>query len=107
MSKESWRKARKEDPSIVKVIACLDVLQRPSSKTLRTENPEVKLLLREWNKFEFKDGTVNRRCFDRGDEIFQLILPMQYRDKALHGLHDEVGHLGHERVLVKSCAGQG
>ncbi|KAI3356510.1 hypothetical protein L3Q82_017717, partial [Scortum barcoo] len=88
MTKECWYKAQREDPSIRKVISLLDGEWKPIFKTVSTEKPEVKLLLREWNRLE-----LHRRCFD------QLVLPAQYRDRALRGLHDEVGHLGPERVL--------
>lgn len=99
MTKECWHKAQREDPSIRKIIAFLDCARKPSFKTVSTEEPEVKLLLREWNRLEQRDGILYRRCYDRGDIIYQLVLPAQYRERALHGLHDEVGHLGPERVL--------
>uniref|UniRef100_A0A8C6M880 Gypsy retrotransposon integrase-like protein 1 n=1 Tax=Nothobranchius furzeri TaxID=105023 RepID=A0A8C6M880_NOTFU len=36
---------------------------------------------------------------DKGHEVAQLVLPECFRDRAMYGLHDEVGHLGVERVL--------
>lgn len=64
MTKECWYKAQREDPSIRKVISLLDGERKPSSKTVSTEEPEVKLLLREWNRLELRDGILHRRCFD-------------------------------------------
>ena len=99
MTREGWREAQSQDPSINRVIKLVESAQKPSFKTLSDEQPEVKLLLREWNKLELREGILYRRCFDRGDMIHQLVLPEQHKDRALQGLHDEVGHLGAELVL--------
>ena len=40
-----------------------------------------------------------RKCIDHGSEVYQLVLPQQFRGRALRGIHDEVGHLGAERAL--------
>uniref|UniRef100_A0A3Q3JNV5 Gypsy retrotransposon integrase-like protein 1 n=1 Tax=Monopterus albus TaxID=43700 RepID=A0A3Q3JNV5_MONAL len=99
MTKETWRKAQREDPSLGRVITLMEKAQKPHFKAIISEQPEVKLLLREWNKLELKEGILYRKSFDRGDEVYQLVLPEQYRSRALEGLHDEIGHLGPERVL--------
>lgn len=99
MTKESWHKAQRDDPSIRTVISLIEHGQKPSLRHVNTEHTEVKFLLREWNRLELKDGILYRRCSDRGEMIYQLVLPEQYREKALEGLHDDIGHLGSDRVL--------
>lgn len=32
-------------------------------------------------------------------QVYQLVLPKQIRERALPGMHDDVGHLRDERVL--------
>lgn len=32
-------------------------------------------------------------------QVYQLVLPEQIRERALPGMHDDVGHLRGERVL--------
>lgn len=99
MTKEDWCKAQREDLSIKRVIAFLEKGQKPDLRVVKDEPFESKLLLRGWDRLELKDGVLYRKCFDRGSEIFQLVLPVKYRDRVMQGLHDEVGHLGAERVL--------
>ena len=41
---------------------------------------------------------LRRRLAD-GYETFQLILPSEFRNQALKGLHDDVGHPGRDRTL--------
>lgn len=99
MTKDSWRRAQRADPSIWKVITMVEGDRKPNFKNLNSEPPEVKLLVREWSKLELREGILYRKCLDREDVIYQLVLPVQYRDRALQGLHDDIGHLGPERVL--------
>lgn len=99
MTKENWHEAQRNDPSIGKVITLLKKRQKPHFKSVKAESPEVKLLLREWDKFELIDDVLYRTCFDRGNKIHQLVLPEEFRERALKGFHDEVGHLGPERVF--------
>ena len=41
-----------------------------------------------------------RRRLTDGYETFQLILPAEFRNQALKGLHDDVGHPGRDRTLA-------
>lgn len=99
MKIEDWRKCQREDPLLAKVISFLEAGRKPLSRQLRGEPSEVKLLLQEWKRLEFKDGVLYRRCVDRGNPVYQLVLPQKFRDCALKGIHDDVGHLGTERAL--------
>lgn len=99
MTHNDWYQSQREDLSIRRVISFIQRNRKPTFKEMSSELPEVKLLLREWKRLELRDGVLFRRCLDHGTEIHQLILPSKHRQRALHGLHDEVGHLGFERVL--------
>lgn len=99
MRKEDWYRCQREDPSIKKVISFLEAAQKPHFKQLSGEPSEVRLLLKEWKKLELKDGVLYRKCIDHGSKVHQLVLPQQFRDRALRGIHDEIGHLGAERAV--------
>lgn len=55
----------------------------------------AKRLLHEWEKLQLRDGLLYRNTGQRS----QLVLPDQYRSMVLKHLHDDMGHLGTERVL--------
>lgn len=99
MKKEDWYRYQREDPSLKRVIPFLEAGRKPHFRELSGEPSEVKLLMKEWRKLELKDGVLYRKCFDRGIEVHQLVLPQEFRGLALKGIHDEVGHLGIERAL--------
>ena len=45
------------------------------------------------------DGVLYCKQQREGQEVYQLILPKEYRKKALEGLHDNAGHLEVEKTL--------
>lgn len=99
MTNTDWCKAQRDDPSISYVITCLEEAHRPSYREAKLEHPDVALLMKEWKRLELRDGVLYRKCMDRGSLIHQLVLPEQFKERALHGVHDEVGHLGAERAI--------
>ncbi|KAL0187224.1 hypothetical protein M9458_018894, partial [Cirrhinus mrigala] len=96
MSEEELRECQRADPELKKVIKYLESGRKPEGKV---EPAEIALWLREWNRFEFKNGVLFRRKQDRGSVIYQLALPVELRGKALRSLHHDMGHLGIERTL--------
>ena len=99
MKREDWYRFQREDPSLKSVISFLEAAHKPHFKQLSSEPSEVRLLLKDWKKLELKDGVLYRKCLDHGSDIYQLVLPLKFRDRALKGIHEEIGHLGAERAL--------
>uniref|UniRef100_A0A3B1JFH0 Gypsy retrotransposon integrase-like protein 1 n=1 Tax=Astyanax mexicanus TaxID=7994 RepID=A0A3B1JFH0_ASTMX len=99
MSHKDWYRAQREDPSIKEIINCLGNGQRPNMSSVGHGFPEVRLLMREWNKLELRDGVLYTKRMDDGEINYQLVLPPQYRETALRGVHDDIGHLGLDRAL--------
>lgn len=61
----------------------------------RGVNCPTRKLLHEWGKLHLIDGLLYRKTSQRS----QLVLPAQYRPLVLKYLHDDMGHMGTERVL--------
>ena len=57
---------------------------------------DLKALIRLKKQLILKQGVLYRKVTSLG---FQLILPPSHRNKAIEGCHDQVGHLGQDRVL--------
>lgn len=54
---------------------------------------------REASKLVMRDGLLYRTTRKQsGDELYQLVLPSQYREQVLRSAHDDMGHLGIERA---------
>ena len=73
----------------------------------RQQTPKVSQFGWEWNHLVLKKGILYRQARPRELEetLLQLVLPTAYREVALRGCHDEVGHLGLEHMLDLMCDG--
>ena len=61
---------------------------------------DLKAFLRIRKQFKLKQGILYRRLQVTSNRAkLQLVLPTEYRQKAMAGCHDQIGHLGHDRVL--------
>jgi transposase InsO family protein len=90
-----WAVAQEDD----KVISMARRYARgyvPSVKLLRGEQ---RAFYRERDRLVLKSDVLYRRRENPDGTKYQLVLPSQYRNKAIHGCHDDVGHLGREKTL--------
>ena len=97
-SSDMWQTLQGDDPVIGKVISLLEEGQKPDAATV---TGDLRLYLREWDKLCLREGVLHRKRQDpdSGKEAYQLVLPESEREKALKGLHNDVGHLGRDRTL--------
>lgn len=86
------------DPVICTVIKFLESGE-PVPDSLKSELPELPLILREISRLELKDGLLYRKRQCDNTTVYQLVLPCVLRSSVLTSLHDEMGHLGIERTL--------
>lgn len=88
------RKSQREDQAIGRVVTFIVSGTRPSAEQRRKELPETQTLLHEWNKLSLdKDGILRRKPRN------QVVLPAQFRRLVYKELHENMGHLGSERVV--------
>ena len=92
---DELRRAQQADTSIAKTLAYKRAGCRPTRRQVRREEPRTRLLLREWTKLEIGEDGVLRRQHKSGP---QLVLPLKLRKVVYKELHEEMGHLGADRV---------
>ena len=98
ISAAEWPMLQNDDPHICRVVGILHSNQQ-WPVNLYDESIEVRQVLQERSRLFLKDNVLYRvRKMETGEQE-QLVLPYRLRGKALHGLHDDVGHLGIERTL--------
>ncbi len=88
--------AQKQDPSIGRVITYKLDGHKPANHEIPRELPRTRKLLHEWPKMENgSDELLRRKC----GQNLQLVLPKRFHRLVYKELHQEMGHLGAERVL--------
>ena len=100
MTPLQWCQAQAKDPAIHQII---DSIQNKTIKHLKIQGDmpsELKALIRLKKQLLLKQGALYRRVTSSDARPrLQLILPPSHRNKAIEGCHDQVGHLGKDRVL--------
>jgi len=92
--------AQKQDPSIGRVLSCKLNGWKPTIREIAKELPYTIKLLPEWPKLEIgSDGMLQRKS----GWNFQLVLPKQFHHLVYKELHQEMHHLGTERVPQLAC----
>ena len=84
-----------KDPNISRILQFKNCGIRPSSKQRRREGPIMRQLLYEFDRLFVRDDEI--LCRKIGDHI-QIVLPASLRWLLYQELHENMGHLGHERV---------
>lgn len=95
ISKAELSRAQREDPVISKIVKMKEDVKVPDADMKKEVTGAARKLLCEWNKLLLENGCLYRRTNERK----QLVLPAQYKQLALEYLHDNMGHVGTERVL--------
>ena len=54
---------------------------------------------KQFKNFRIKRGILFRNITDCEEVVEQLVIPTQYREDILKGIHDQSGHPGQERTL--------
>ena len=96
ISKTTLRNAQRQDPAIGKVLKFKESGRWPSPWERRRESPATRGLLRQRSKLSLgKDGLLYRNSGTNA----QLLLPKCFRSTVFKELHQEMGHLGADRVI--------
>ena len=100
MTSLEWCHAQAKDPVISQIIG--EIQKKTIGKLkIKMEMPsEMKALIRIKKQLILKQGVLYRRTTQVNTRTkLQLVLPQSHRTRAIAGCHDQVGHLGHDRVL--------
>ncbi|KAI3351461.1 hypothetical protein L3Q82_020223, partial [Scortum barcoo] len=92
---DELEQAQREDTVISEVIKLKETHTNLTSHVKKNVSGPTKRLLHEWGRLHLENGLLYRKTSQRR----QLVLPEKYRSIALKYLHDEMGHVGTERVI--------
>ena len=94
-----WYEEQRADPDIRRVLRFKEAGQLPTRKEQKQETPNVRYLLREWDKLTVKEGVLYRKRVVDGQLTHQLVLPAKHRCLVLESLHTKHGHFGIDKTL--------
>ena len=97
MTTEQWKKKQAKDEAISEVIKAITV----GVDTHAFASEQARQMYRFRSKLVLGHGLLYKKYYDINlkEEKMQFVLPKKYWHKALDTCHDNVGHLGIERML--------
>lgn len=95
LDRSELRAAQREDPVVSKVIELKESGGELTPEMIKTAKGGLKRLLYEWRKLDLEEGLLYRKTNHRS----QLVLPVKFKQSVLKQLHNDMGHVGTERVL--------
>ena len=99
MTSLEWSQAQIEDPAICQIIQAIQNKSLDTLKIKQDMSSDLKAFLRVRKQFKLKQGILYRKSQVDDRARLQLVLPLSHRQKAMAGCHDQIGHLGQDRVL--------
>lgn len=94
IAQEDIRASQQDDISIKEVIKLKESSWIPNSKEKNVMTKGTRRLVQEWNKLVVEEGILYRHSGNRK----QLVLPEKLKPLVLKNLHDNMGHIGADKV---------
>ena len=88
----NWKMRQNADKAIKLIASFVEKGRKPPYRERSSLPEETKSLLRDFDMLMVADGVLYHKQQRDGQEVYQLILPKEYRKTALEGLHDNAGH---------------
>ena len=101
MTPLEWSQAQTKDPTLCQIIEAIQHRTIGKLKIKKNKPSDLKAFLRIRKLLKLKQGILHRKSQvgNNSRARLQLVLPIEYRHKAMAGCHDQIGHLGQDRVL--------
>ena len=99
----NWSKEQRLDPNLGVIIRLIESKQLTKRKLQGKDSSEVKSFLRNRKSLKLVKDVLYRKSYSDNSTskktLWQLIVPKLFRERALLGCHDDVGHQGILRTL--------
>ena len=95
ISPQDMQQAQQEDEVTREVLKLKEKGWIPNESDKKQMSKEVRRLVREWSKLKVEQGVLYRQAGPRK----QLVLPSKFKLTILKELHDNMGHVGADKVI--------
>ena len=104
-TRESMKKAQREDPVLKIIIQYLEAGSKPNWKEISNAGEQTKSFLACWKNLSIQEDLLFRKNIESKlkQVSYQLVIPEVYRSNLLYHYHDSIigGHLGVAKVYSK------
>ena len=102
MTTREWRDLQEQDQDIKKMVTLVKEKKLKQYRGNQQDSNEFKLLLKSREHQQLIEGILHRKVQlkHQPKEVFQLVLPKSLRKRMMLACHDDMGHMGMDRVLL-------
>ena len=102
MTVKEWRELQEQNSDIKKMAMLLKEKKVSQYRGSRQDTNEFKSLLKSREHLEMVEGILHHKVQlkHQPKEVLQLVLPKTLRKRVVLACHDNMGHLGMDRVLL-------
>ena len=96
-----WSQAQTKEPALCQIIEAIQHRTIGTLKIKKNMPSDLKAFIRMRKQLKLRQGILYRKAqvSNNSRARLQLVLSIEYRHKAMTGYHDQVVHLGKDRVL--------
>ena len=94
MTSLEWCHIQAQDPILSQVIKEINDKTLGKMKIKMGMPSELKALIRNRTQLTLKHGVLYKKSKVNARTKYLLVIPQSYRQRAMEGCHDQVGHLG-------------
>ena len=99
MTSLEWCHIQTQDPILSQIMREINNKSLGKMKIKMGMPSELKALIRNRTQLTLKHGVLYKKARVNARTKQLLVVPQSYRQRAMEGCHDQVGHLGQDRVL--------
>ena len=98
LSNINWIKEQRLDPNLGVIIRLIESGQLSKRRLQGKDSTEIKSFLRSKKSLKLVEDVLYRKSYSDNSTtkktLWQLVVPKHFRERALSGCHDDVGHQG-------------
>ena len=94
-----WSTEQDRDPDIARVKHLVTQGIRPSNRQRKAESPIALRLLSHWDSLFVKNGVLIRSGKIGDEKVQRVLIPAHKQQECLCLIHDDMGHLGRDKIL--------
>ena len=99
MTSLEWCHIQTQDPILSQIMREINNKSLGKMKIKMGMPSELKALIRNRTQLILKHGVLYKKARVNAKNQATMVVPQSYRQRAMEGCHDQIGHLGQDRVL--------
>ena len=102
ISGPEWKQLQRKDDAVGRIVKLIEDDKLAKYRVQKNYSNEMRCYLKSRKYLHLIEGILHRRVQlkHQATEVHQMVLPPEFRKRIVLACHDEMGHMGMDRVLL-------